>query len=728
MRSRTHAALAALLAVPCAPAQATPQLLWTNPWSNQATVASYLWTSPPANLEAADDFDVSGTITRIVIDANGCSNCASPTIAGAEVRFYQWNAGAVGAQLHRSFVPAGSPGLRFDPLTPQTIDVTLPAPFLASGRHWVSVQLHFVGGGYWNVWVSNPGSPRLSPVRVRDHLGSGTWGPAYASPWSTTPLHADLTFQLWGVPAGSSGQQQTPCVTWSELSTTRPAGANHSLLRAIKVFAHDDVWAVGHSTIPIGPDRDQFTTAMHWDGLRWSIVPSPSPGPAPGLITCQLWALDGVASNDLWAAGTYKIQVPGGWVGQQVFAMHWDGSSWTVPPGLPLPNTSIGAGVSGSRVLGVKAIFANDVWFVGDWLDVVSSSSGQTIRPGLLTHWDGSSFTQFNQPIVTGVGHQYFNAIDASGPADIWVVGGAGVAGNLPGSPTPVIFHYDGSRWTHRVCPTPGNQVNLYDVEVRAPNDVWIFGISSTQLPSPTATTFMVHWNGSTWTRLPGPPGGVSSKVFAANDIWSAGSRVWHWNGNAWSQSHAFTSVFEGGLSAIDGILPCQLFGAGGQSLIGQVWPFVARQDSLAYWHANERMPSVAAAAPASLRMTSPPRPGGSLTVAIDDPQASHGAPSASTLWLVALAPAPGFPTPMPFPIGGASGRPGELFIDPTSLGYISPPVTRGAGQGPVTHGLPVPNDLALLGSSLFTQGVMLDPAQPANLIVTNGLDLRVGW
>lgn len=342
-------------------------------------------------------------------------------------------------------------------------------------------------------------------------------------------------------------------------------------------------------------------------------------------------------------------------------------------------------------MLGVKAIFANDVWFVGDWLDVVSSSSGQTIRPGLLAHL-GRLLLHAVQPAHRHrCGAPVLQRHRHSSPADIWVVGGA----HVRPATCPARRRRSSSITTARAGPTAsarrlGNQVNLYDVEVRAPNDVWIFGISSTQLPSPTATTFMVHWNGSTWTRLPGPPGGMSSKVFAANDIWSAGSRVWHWNGNAWSQSHAFTSVFEGGLSAIDGILPCQLFGAGGQSLIGQVWPFVARQDSLAYWHANERMPSVAAAAPASLRMTSPPpRPGGSLTVAIDDPQASHGAPSASTLWLVALAPAPGFPTPMPFPIGGASGRPGELFIDPTSLGYISPPVTRGAGQGPVAHRLP---------------------------------------
>ncbi|MCC7064180.1 MAG: hypothetical protein IT456_15320 [Planctomycetes bacterium] len=712
-------------------AQGGPQLLWSNPWSNYTTIPSRVWTNPASDLEAADDFDLHGTISRIVVDAHGCFQCAPPIVTGATVRFYGWNNGNPGNLLQQTFVAAGSTGLLYDPLVPETVDITLPAPFFATGRHFVSVQMHFQGGAYWDIWVSGVNAFRLSNARVRDRLANGPWTTPVVSSAMPVPVYADLTFQLFGQLAGSNGTPSIPCQTWSELPTATPPGATYCLLRAVKAFAPDDVWAAGSAYVPQGPNNDQVTIAMHWDGVAWTRIPSPSPAPGNSNANCILWGLDGAASNDLWAVGTYSRQVKGGWVGQQVFAMHWDGQSWTVPPGLPLPNTSIGAGITGSSIQDVKASASDDVWFVGDWLDIVSSSSGLTTRPGFLMHWDGSSFAQTVLPIVTGVGHQYFNSVSAAGPNDVWVAGGSGVTGNLPGSAVPVLFHFDGSSWTHLPCATPnlpGWWINLYDVEMLAPNDVWVAGIASIQMPTPQAQYFLSHWDGSNWTVLPGPPaGGSSLSVVSATEIYSVGAGVWRWDGANWSQTQAFTAQTNAGLGAVDALGPCEVFAVGGQSRIGQIAPFAARLDAPAYWRTNLRLPSQPGRAPATLVAVTPPRLGASLQVAIDDPGYALGTPQALAFWVMAAGPAAGFPAPMLYGLGGSNGGPGELFIDLATTGYTTAAAVWNLGNGPVHHAVTIPNQMNLAGMEVFTQGALIGVAGAMPIVFTNGLDLHIG-
>jgi hypothetical protein len=720
-----RAVTAALLLVAAATAQGGVQMLWSNPWSNYTTVASRTWTSPASDLEAADDFDLQGTITRVVFDAFGCFQCAPPVVTGATVRFYDSVNGNPGTLLQQTWLPAGAPGLLLDPLLPATVEMTLPTPFLATGRHFVSMQLHFQGSGYWDIWVSSMNAPQFSPVRVRDRLANGPWTPAPLGPWTTSPLWADLTFQLWGTPVGGGGPVTTTCVTWSELPTTPPPGTSYSLLRGIAAFAPGDVWAAGAKIVgPIG-QTEQHTFVTRWDGSAWTEVPSPNPAPAPGMANLTLWAIDGTSSSDVWAAGSFARQIAGGWVGQQVFAMHWDGTTWSVPSSLPVPNSGIGGGVSGSRVLDVEAEASNDVWFVGDWIDLVSVSSGVSTRPGLLLRWDGSTLAQTVLPIVSGVGHQYFEAVAALGPNDVWVAGGAGTT-TLPGTAVPVLFHFDGSQWTHVPCPTPnhpGWRVNLVDVQMAASNEVYVLGVSSTTTQS---DTFVARWNGSAWSLLPPIPVGVTAiAAVSATELYGVGSAVWRFDGTAWTQTQAFTAQYGASLQAVDALGPCQVFAAGGQQRIGQVAPFAARLDTGAYGHGGVRLPTVPDRAPATMIPVAPPVIGTTLLVGVDDPTHALGVNNALILWLLATSPAPGYPAPLPIPFGGRNDGPGELFIDPTTIGYTAPLVPWVGG--PLVLGLPIPNNPAFVGADIYSQAAFLDLATGLRVVVTNGLDLHVG-
>jgi hypothetical protein len=706
-----------------------PQL-WSNPWSNYTTVPSRSMTNPASDLEAADDFDVQGLVTRVAVSGNGCFSCATPVMTGATVRFYAAAGNVPGALLHESFLPAGAPGLQFDANLPEGVAMTLPTPFVATGRHFVSMQVHFQGAGTWGIWASGVGAYTLAPVQVRDRLLGTPWTQAIL--FGSNPLFADLTFRLFGQAAGTTGPASLPCTTWEETPTAMPAGATYCLLRGVKAFAPNDVWAVGSAQVPLVPGgitTDSRTVAMHFDGAQWTHVPTPSPGPAPGLVNCLLYALDGVSSNDLWAGGTWKTQIPGGWVGQQVFAMHWDGSAWTVPPGLPIPASSIGAGVSGSRILDIEAEASSDVWFVGDWLDIVSASSGLTTRPGLLLHWDGAGLQQTVLPIVTNVGHQYFTSVAANGPNDVWVAGGAGVVATLPGSSVPVLFHFDGSTWTHTPCPTPphpGWIVNLHAVELVGTHAL-VFGVSSTQLPTPQHDPFLAHWNGSAWSLLPGPPlGAVTIEALAPNEIYAVGSNVWRFDGVAWTVVETFATIDGGGTNAIDAFGACGMFAVGGQSPIGQIAPFAARVVPAGAPHATLRLAAPMDRAPAALLATSPARIGTTLQVTCDDPSNALGTSAGVVVWALAATPAAGYPAPVALPFGGRGGSAGALFVDVATTGLMVNATWASGTPSPLS--LAVPLQPAFVGIDVFTQAALLDTVGAAGLLLSNGLDLRFGF
>jgi cytochrome c5 len=64
------------------------------------------------------------------------------------------------------------------------------------------------------------------------------------------------------------------------------------------------------------------TLTEHWDGSSWRVLSSPNPGGAGQ--DNVLRAVTATSGSDVWAVGRYNgsLLVP--------FAMHWNGSSWTV--------------------------------------------------------------------------------------------------------------------------------------------------------------------------------------------------------------------------------------------------------------------------------------------------------------------------------------------------------------------------------------------------------------
>lgn len=697
------------------------QRLWSVPWSNWAQIESHVWVSPAANIEAADDFDVTGTVTKVIANGTSCFGCPSTNLLGVWVRFYQWAGGTPGLLQSEVYVPMGSPNLAVSATSLGTIEVTLPTPFVAAGRHFVSVQGHFTPSGLWGIWTASLNAPALSPMVRRDNLGAGTWGPYIGIVGGA--LNADLDIEIWGIPANPGPSPVDPCGSWAGLPTPNPATHTGTFLRDLKVLGANDVVAVGDASVTVLGNNEHVNVAYRWNGAQWNPMSIPSPSPGPGTTACYLRCLDGTGPNDLWAAGQQNLQLSGGWTGGHLMVLHYDGTAWSVVPNVPTPPSSLSGGVSGEEVTDVDVVSTNEAWFCGSWIEY-NPTTAATSRPGLLMRWTGSGFTRFLPPIVSSTGTQTFNAISASGSNDVWAVGRAFTSGM---STVPVVFQWNGSSWTHRPPPNGGLRTEIYDVEALAPNDVWVWGYTMASATG-GVVYHLWHWNGSSWTDTPNGSPGRKLKVYAPNWIYVAGSAGIHrFDGTSWQVAETFVSYNFANVYEIDSLSPCDLWAVGTQSIAGTTSTFSARIDSPVYWNLSSRPPCTPAAAPGLLTAVGTPTPGTTFGVTISDPTNALASASgnAATYWFLAGGAAPSS-CGIGIPVGGAGGGPGSLFFDPAALALVVGPVMATPATSGATHNVAVP--LSLAGVTTHTQGALVDPANPSRFVVTNGLSVRIGY
>ncbi len=160
---------------------------------NYADVPSYVSPQVSQDLESADDFDVEGPIDRVVITGRLCFGCSAPDIAGVWLRFWAWDNGEVGALQEEFYLADGDPHLLYDPIDTTTLDLHLPTPFIASGKHFLSVQLETSSFSSWYWMSSGNGNHENSTLRHR--IGSQGFGP-YNQVFGV--VDRDLSFELWG--------------------------------------------------------------------------------------------------------------------------------------------------------------------------------------------------------------------------------------------------------------------------------------------------------------------------------------------------------------------------------------------------------------------------------------------------------------------------------------------------------------------------------------------------
>lgn len=340
---------------------------------------------------------------------------------------------------------------------------------------------------------------------------------------SFTAVAALSAKDMWAVGSGlATLTEHWNGTQWSLVNSPSP-GSEYNYLNGVAAIAANDIWAVGsYSNNPKMPATN--TLIEHWNGIKWSVVSSPS----PGALSNSLAAIAAISSNDVWAVGSSYSN------GSLTLVEHWNGIQWSVVSS-PSPN-------GGAFLNGVAAVSASNVWAVGYTIggSARSGFSGGGAQQALIEQWNGSSWSVIASPSPSSSGNS-LSGVTAVSASDVWAVGFRQASGS---SPRTLIEHWNGTRWSAVTSPNGGaGNDQLYGVAALSSSRVWTVGFSIQQNGPPQTLT--ERWDGVQWSVVSSPNriGGASLSSVAAispTDIWAVGTDVSgalteHWDGTQWS-------------------------------------------------------------------------------------------------------------------------------------------------------------------------------------------------
>ncbi|MFI5908503.1 fibronectin type III domain-containing protein [Dactylosporangium sp. NPDC051541] len=348
-------------------------------------------------------------------------------------------------------------------------------------------------------------------------------------------------------PALASASASAAPPSWS-LAGSATVGADSSF-KAVAAVAADDAWAVGATNLfGTGP---QQTLAEHWDGARWSTVPTPNAVLSNTTGNSNvLNAAAAVSARDVWAVGYTSAN---GFSYSGSLTEHWDGTAWKV---IPSPNGVLPSFNFYNILLGVAGRAADDVWAVG-WNGYLF---GPDLHRPAIQRWNGSSWSLSTvPPIGDNAQNVVVTAVTARTADDAWATGY--YSNDDQGLVThPFALHFNGTAWT-RADPVDVvrggsvNRVNLTAVKALAADDVWAAGnvLYTDAQGAGQSQAIVQHWNGTAWSVVPGPSSDATSTtltglaVLAPDDVWAAGTTaasaaggardplLEHWDGHTWT-------------------------------------------------------------------------------------------------------------------------------------------------------------------------------------------------
>lgn len=280
---------------------------------------------------------------------------------------------------------------------------------------------------------------------------------------------------------------------WHSMSNPTLAGT-FNVLYAVSALSTSDVWAVGEGSL----NGNGYNQALieQWDGVSWSIVPSPNVG-----VASALYSVANIPGTDqVWAVGSYASNNA-----DYALIDFWDGTQWNVLPSPPVNSYN-------SALQSVTAFSTTDAWAVG-W-DTIAGNA-QT----LVEHWDGTQWNVVPSP-NNSPSNTLFSVTPVPNTNELWAVGDNGGGKN----DRTLVEHWDGSVWS--VVPSPslrGSNLLLGTVAT-ATNDAWSVGYYA------GGKALIEHWDGIQWSIVSQPASKISdsslwslSTVPNQTEVWAVG-------------------------------------------------------------------------------------------------------------------------------------------------------------------------------------------------------------
>jgi hypothetical protein len=330
---------------------------------------------------------------------------------------------------------------------------------------------------------------------------------------------ASAALLLSGLAAGSPAlASQRACAGWAVKPSPSLGSAT---LSAAAATSAKDVWAVGS----YNTGSAYRTLIEHWNGARWTIVPTPNP--ATGFHTTNtLGAVVAIAPRNAWAFGFYEKQT----TSFRTLVEHWDGVKWSV---VRSPNSGSGE----NTLLAATARNGGNIWAFG-----YRGDPGH--RRTLTEHWNGAGWSIVASPSVGSGDNFLFGAAAAVG-GPIWAVGSDSVSFGQT-----LALRWNGQAWTVGRTVNPGDGDRFLQA-VAAPAARYALAVGS-YLKGKQTRALAERWTGNGWSLVPAasPAADYNSLQAVAavgtKNAWAVGSRrpslgkpfrtlTERWDGTRWT-------------------------------------------------------------------------------------------------------------------------------------------------------------------------------------------------
>jgi hypothetical protein len=326
-------------------------------------------------------------------------------------------------------------------------------------------------------------------------------------------LGAAAVFVVLAVPASASGPG------WSLVPTPNPVGPDGQLLW-VSCPSTTACFAVGTYVDASGTG---VSLAERWNGVAWSVQPTPNP---PGAAVSILNGVSCTSSSACVAVGAYRD----GSGANHAFAERWNGTTWSLQS-VPEP-----PGSQNSLLNADSCSSASSCTAVG------ADTDGSGVQRTLVERWDGTAWAVQPTPDPTGAQSSFLSGIACTSATACVATGGSDQGA--------LAERWDGTTWSIQPTPSPGQAAALFSVACTSVSACLAVGTYTDS--SGAGVTLAEQWNGTKWTvqSTPNPTGpqfvflgsvscssaSACTAVGGSFDFTNAGSTVAErWDGHKWS-------------------------------------------------------------------------------------------------------------------------------------------------------------------------------------------------
>jgi len=250
------------------------------------------------------------------------------------------------------------PPYSHDELTSVTMvstDDVWAAGFNNESEGWLTAIIDHWDGRRWRVAL------RLPPVRGYNGSFNGISAASADDVWAVGG----------GVPKTGYLLEHWDGHVWTPITVPTPPGTYIGGFDSVDVRSANDVWAVGAQYV----DHVAKTAIVHWNGKKWSLVPSPN-SPNLEYPDNELTGVTAISADDVWAVGLAGEHL---FLPSVTLILHWDGHRWSR---VRSPNV----GAVANQIWAVDGSSPDDAWAVGYYSDTDFDNDQDAY---LYLHWDG---------------------------------------------------------------------------------------------------------------------------------------------------------------------------------------------------------------------------------------------------------------------------------------------------------------------------------------------------